>query len=124
MNGRYLLLVSFLLALAACQGDQVETAATATSVQDSSLNSQTADATSTPSHLEGAKTHQEKCSGCHMVPHDAAFYQRPERKMKSYERLQSQVRLCNSNLNLELFDEDMTLIGEYLNESYYKFSVN
>ncbi len=115
------LIIPFLacvLCLAGCQDDKVAAPASTTE------SNQATETISVTANNEGAKLHQGKCAGCHMAPHDAAFYQRPNSKMKSYERLQSQVRLCNANLNLELFDEDMTQIGEFLNESYYKFPVN
>ncbi len=119
-----LLFIPIVMGLVACQDGGTNATPTEAATQHSSENSQTTKGTSVVVNHEGAKLHQEKCSGCHMVSHNADFYQRPTRKMKSYERLQSQVRLCNANLNLELFDEDMTFIGEFLNESYYKFPVN
>ncbi len=119
-----LLSIPMAICLVACQDEAINTAPTEAPSQHSSQNSQTTEVKPVVVNHEGEKLHQEKCSGCHMVSHDADFYQQPTRKMKSYERLQSQVRLCNANLNLELFDEDMTFIGEYLNESYYKFPVN
>ncbi len=122
-NTKTQLFIPFLacvLCLAGCQDDKADPA----TIPSTSESSQTTETIPATANSEGAKLHQEKCAGCHMAPHDAAFYQRPNLKMKSYERLQSQVRLCNANLDLELFDEDMTQIGEFLNESYYKFPVN
>lgn len=119
--------MTFITMLASCQDnkqtekqDATDTPATPSVTQ--STDSQAA--TKSLSKHPGAAIHQETCEGCHIIKHDAAFYQRKDRKMDSYERLQSQVRLCNSNLELELFDEDMTLIGEYLNETYYHFPVH
>ncbi len=117
---RYLLLLTTLLFLYACQDEQ-QAASDNPSHTPSAASVQTADATQPH---DGKPLHEEKCAGCHMVKHDASLYQRTDRKVDSYERLQSQVRLCNTNLGLQLFDEDMTLIGEYLNQAYYKFPVN
>lgn len=77
--------------------------------------------TQLPADHLGAGIHKKKCETCHKAQHDAAFYQRADRKMDSYKRLQSQIRMCDSKLNTELFDEDMEAIGEYLNTSFYKF---
>jgi len=116
MKAQLLLLIPLCIAVIACQNDSSNITTATTTAADSTL------AASAPTtHPEGEKLHQEKCAGCHMAAHNAAFYQRTDRKVKSYERLQSQVRLCNSNLDLALFDDDMTMIGEYLNESFYKF---
>jgi mono/diheme cytochrome c family protein len=73
---------------------------------------------------DGKALHEKYCAGCHMIPHDATFYQRPERKTQSYEKLQGMVRFCDANLGTQLFDEDMTAIGDYLNDTYYKFPKN
>jgi mono/diheme cytochrome c family protein len=69
----------------------------------------------------GMAVHDENCAACHIIPHDEAFYTREDRKMESYEKLQSMVRMCDANLGTQLFDEDMEQIGDYLNEAFYKF---
>ena len=69
----------------------------------------------------GKALHDESCSSCHIADHDAAFYTRADRKITSYDGLQSMVRMCDANLGTKLFDEDMTEIGNYLNQAYYKF---
>ena len=71
----------------------------------------------------GKSMHDESCSSCHLADHDAAFYTRADRKIDSYKGLQSMVRMCDANLGTKLFDEDMTDIGNYLNEAFYKFPV-
>ncbi len=116
MKQPFFLILPLFLAMASCQDKQPNTVAAPAKATENATE-EIANITSS----EGGKLHQEKCAGCHITPHNAAFYQRPASKMKSYERLQSQVRLCNSNLNLELFDDDMTSIGEYLNKAYFKF---
>ncbi|MGF1546249.1 MAG: hypothetical protein ACFCUG_02850 [Thiotrichales bacterium] len=74
-----------------------------------------------PSDHPGAALHEEKCVQCHIATHDASFYQRAERKVDSYARLHSMVRMCDANLGTHLFDEDMVALGDFLNDSYYKF---
>ena len=69
----------------------------------------------------GMEIHEQNCAACHMAPHDEAFYTRPDRKIQSYDKLQSMVRMCDANLGTQLFDEDMEQIGDYLNQAFYKF---
>lgn len=70
----------------------------------------------------GMELHEEHCSNCHQSPHDEAFYTRADRKIQSYDKLQGMVRLCDSTLGTQLFDEDMEQIGDYLNADFYKFA--
>ena len=60
---------------------------------------------------------QEKCSNCH----DSSIYTRKDRRVDSLSRLNSQVRMCDAQLGTSLFDEDITAIVNYLNDSYYHF---
>ncbi|MEE9445102.1 MAG: cytochrome c [Cocleimonas sp.] len=69
----------------------------------------------------GKALHDENCLTCHKGNHDEAFYTRKDRKTKDYKRLQSMVRMCDARMGTSLFDEDMIDIGNFLNESYYKF---
>lgn len=71
---------------------------------------------------DGAKLHQEKCVECHVAKHDAAFYQRKDRKISSYPKLQQRVIDCDAQLGLSMFDTEMIAVGKYLNDNYYKFS--
>ena len=59
----------------------------------------------------------EKCSSCH----DSSIYTRKDRRVDSLSRLNSQVRMCDTQLGTSLFDEDITAIVKYLNDSYYHF---
>ena len=65
--------------------------------------------------------HEEKCLNCHIKKHDDEFYTRKDRKMTSFQGLQSMVRMCDANLGTQLFDDEMEEIGKYLNDTYYKF---
>ena len=71
----------------------------------------------------GKETHDESCLNCHIKNknHNEAFYTRKDRKIDSYQRLQSMVKMCDAKIGTQLFDEDMEEIGKYLNEAYYKF---
>jgi hypothetical protein len=67
---------------------------------------------------------EKKCEGCHhnKTMGDArAIYLRRDRKVTSWEKLKSQVALCNSELNLQLFPDDEEHISEFLDRTYYKF---
>ena len=59
----------------------------------------------------------EKCSGCH----DSSVYTRENRRVDSLPRLDSQVRMCDAQLGINLFDEDVSAIVNYLNNNYYHF---
>ena len=60
---------------------------------------------------------QEKCSGCH----DTSVYTRKQRRVKSLSQLDTQVRMCDAQLGIKLFDEDVNALVNYLNQNYYHF---
>lgn len=65
----------------------------------------------------------KRCAACHIEKtghSEAAFYQRPDRRVKTLFDLRRQVSLCNSELRLELFPEDERDIAAYLNKTFYK----
>lgn len=67
---------------------------------------------------------EKKCEDCHhnKTMGDArAIYLRKDRKVTSWEKLKSQVAVCNSELNLQLFPDDEESIAEFLDRTYYKF---
>ena len=74
---------------------------------------------------EGRKLVAEKrCEVCHhnqTMGDASAIYLRKDRHVTSMEKLKSQVAVCNSQLNLQLFPEDEEHIVAYLNQQYYKF---
>lgn len=78
-----------------------------------------------PDAAEGKKLVAEKnCETCHhnKTMGDAkAVYLRKDRKVTSMAKLKTQVALCNSELNLQLFPEDEEHIVAYLDREYYKF---
>ena len=137
-----LLLTSLtLITLSACEADKltettpaVAAAATETNtaatVAETKANTPTPDTantdtkTATPSTSKaavdedsGEGIHQASCSGCH----GTEIYTRSDRKVTSLDRLGAQVRMCDSQLETQLFPEDMEKLTKYLNESFYKF---
>ena len=77
--------------------------------------------TSLPAHatenFHPENFHQQKCMGCH----DTGVYTRSNRRVDSLPRLESQVRMCDANLGIKLFDEDLHALVDYLNRNFYKF---
>ncbi|MGF1643042.1 MAG: hypothetical protein ACFCUJ_05315 [Thiotrichales bacterium] len=117
-----LIAVTF-LTLTACQPETADTAKAPDAAQataPAATPTPTASAAPTTPH-PGEALHAEKCVECHVATHDASFYQRAERKTTNYAGVQSMVRLCDANLGTQLFDDDMVAIGDYLNDSFYKF---
>lgn len=72
----------------------------------------------------GKSLHQENnCTACHQQrtgKNDKDFYTRVDRKVKTQEKLISQIAYCSSQLNLSFFPEDELNIAAYLNYSFYK----
>ena len=66
--------------------------------------------------FDAAAFHQAKCMACH----DTSVYTRPDRRVNSLTRLESQVRMCDANLQTGLFDDDIEALAAHLNDQYYK----
>lgn len=76
---------------------------------------------------EGRKLVEEKkCEACHArkAPGGEAkqIYLRKDRRVTTLAKLKSQVALCNSELNLQLFPDDEEHVAEFLDRTYYRFS--
>ena len=70
---------------------------------------------------EGGELHQESCLACHIIKHDADFYERKDRKIEDHFALRARVSFCVNNLDISWFpDEEMSVI-EFLNQTYYHF---
>ena len=58
-----------------------------------------------------------KCGTCH----GTEIYTSKDRKVKDLKALEAAVRLNDSKLNTNWFDEDVKDVTAYLNQQYYKF---
>lgn len=59
----------------------------------------------------------EKCSRCH----DSSVYTRENRRVQSLDALNNQVRRCDSMVGTQLFEDDINLLVDHLNQRYYHF---
>lgn len=115
----FLSVLALSLALSACGEKKTDTAAapdTAKPAEQSALPAVTA-ATAAPSNLPGKALHDANCISCH----DSSKYTRADHKMQDFAMLAGQVKHCDANLGVKLFDEDIDKIINYLNDTYYKF---
>ncbi len=133
-----------LITLSACEADKVteKTPAVATAVTETNTavtvaetkantSTETTETPATPDTAMAAPStsktavdedsgegiHQASCSRCH----GTEVYTRSDRKVTSLDGLGAQVRMCDSQLETQLFPEDMKKLTQYLNESFYKF---
>ena len=58
-----------------------------------------------------------ECLSCH----GTEVFTAPDRKIIDLKALDTQVRLCDSNLNTNWFDTEIHDVVAYLNRQYYKF---
>ena len=132
-----LLLIISLSFLSACEADNTSEKSTNISSPASNEASTTTDnstaaltpapiatitASSEPTTAEGdngdaESLHTENCTRCHGTD----VYTRTDRKVTSLDALGAQVRMCDSQLETQLFPEDMEKLTQYLNTMYYKF---
>ena len=59
----------------------------------------------------------EHCTKCH----NDRVYTRKDRRVKSLDGLDQQVRRCETALGLKWFDDDIENVAAYLNKNYYHF---
>ncbi|MCK5726451.1 MAG: hypothetical protein KAH22_06470 [Thiotrichaceae bacterium] len=57
------------------------------------------------------------CQSCH----SAAIFSKPDRKIKSQQELESKVRFCDTQLDANWFDDEISDVVAYLNKVFYKF---
>jgi hypothetical protein len=72
----------------------------------------------------GETLHGSQCVACHAArfgDKGAEIYTRDNRRIKDFSALQRQVNRCKDNLKIVWFDEDVTDVVEYLNQTYYRF---
>jgi hypothetical protein len=60
---------------------------------------------------------QENCTRCH----GTEVYTRSDRRVNSFDALHGQVRMCEQNLGLTWFDDQVDAVAGLLNEKYYNF---
>jgi mono/diheme cytochrome c family protein len=72
----------------------------------------------------GKKLLEKHCIACHASSYGgdgSEIYTREYHKVKTSKGLLAQVRACNTNLDLKLFDEEEQNVAAYLNQTYYHF---
>ena len=66
----------------------------------------------------------KNCISCHASSYGgdgSEIYTREFHKVRTSKGLVTQVRACNTNLDLKWFEEDELNVAAYLNKTYYKF---
>lgn len=74
--------------------------------------------------IAGKALINKNCISCHASSYGgdgSEIYTRAFRKVESSQALLTQVRACNTNLNLKWFDDEELNAAAYLNKNYYKF---
>ena len=66
---------------------------------------------------DGHALYADNCTKCH----GTELYTRADRKVTSKGALDTQVRMCEQNLGLKWFDEEVDSVATLLNKEYYKF---
>jgi hypothetical protein len=66
---------------------------------------------------------EHKCAACHVskVGGDGTGIYRPLGTINNAGLLRGMVEMCNTNLNLQMFPEDVTAAAAVLNRDHYKF---
>jgi mono/diheme cytochrome c family protein len=67
--------------------------------------------------VDAHQLYQDNCLQCH----GSEVYTRADRKITSLPALKSQVRMCEQNLGLTWFDEQIDGVASLLNKEFYKF---
>lgn len=67
---------------------------------------------------------QNKCTQCHQrkVSGDGSAIYRPGVRIGSLAALRGMVEMCNTELNLALFPDEVTSIAAVLNRDFYRFN--
>jgi hypothetical protein len=69
------------------------------------------------SEIDAKALYDKHCTSCH----GAEVFTREDRKMTSYDALHGQVRMCEQNLGLTWFDDQVNAVTGLLNDRYYQF---
>ena len=67
---------------------------------------------------KGKKLHDGFCTKCH----GTEVYTRKDRVINSRAALDKQVKRCQLNLGVQWFDEDVSNVADYLDQSFYRFA--
>ena len=82
-------------------------------------------AAAAPDATEGGKlVDAKKCEICHQDKvrgPPGTIYTREGRRVQSWQKLKSQVALCNAAMDMGLFPEEEEHIAAFLNARWYKF---
>ncbi len=90
----------------------------------------------TPAHAQGADIFkgadlalgekliaEHKCVACHVskVGGDGSAIFKPQGKFNTAGLMRGMVEMCNTNMNLGMFPEEVTAVAAVLNRDHYKF---
>lgn len=66
---------------------------------------------------------EHRCAQCHasQVGGDGSAIYRPKGKFNTAGLLRGMVEMCNTNMNLGMFPEEVTAVAAVLNRDHYKF---
>lgn len=67
--------------------------------------------------INGIDYANANCETCH----ESSVYTRDNKLATSYEKLESFVERCNTNLDVGWFPEDVSDVASYLNQEFYRF---
>ena len=87
------------------------------------LLAMTLSATSTTLNASGNADNGKKlfdksqCQKCH----GTEVFTREDRQVKNIDELETRVRMCDSQLSVNWFDDEIADVVAYLNKAYYKF---
>ena len=69
-------------------------------------------------NLDNGKTLvADNCTKCH----NESVYKRPDHRVTTLDGLNQQVGRCEQSLGLKWFDDDISDVADYLNQTYYHF---
>lgn len=66
---------------------------------------------------------EHKCVACHVskVGGDGSAIYKPKGKINTAGLLRGMVEMCNTNMNMGMFPEEVTAVAAVLNRDHYKF---
>ena len=67
--------------------------------------------------VDAQALYDQNCTRCH----GPEVYTRADRRIDSLHGLQQQVRMCQQNLDLTWFDDQIDAVASLLNRKYYHF---